>query len=194
MEREIRELDRQEKQITVELKQRAKAVSASKDPALAALAKQLIQVRKQREKLVSAKAHIGAVGMHATSMASQVAAASAIGSVTSAMAVANSAMDVKETTRIMHEFTRENERLQVKQELMDEALIDAFDNDEVEEEAEQLTNQVLAELGVEMDSRLVGLDAPMIKPVAEDPNALSQEEVNALESVLPDLNARLNAL
>jgi charged multivesicular body protein 2B len=194
MEREIRELDRQEKQITVELKQRAKAVSASKDPALAALAKQLVQVRKQREKLVAAKAHIGAVGMHATSMASQVAAASAIGSVTSAMAVANSAMDVKETTRIMQEFTRENERLQVKQELMDEALIDAFDNDEVEEEAEQLTNQVLAELGVEMDSRLVGLDAPMIKPVAEDPNALSQEEADALESVLPDLNARLNAL
>jgi division protein CdvB (Snf7/Vps24/ESCRT-III family) len=194
MEREIRELDRQEKQITVELKQRAKAVSASKDPALAALAKQLVQVRKQREKLVSAKAHIGAVGMHATSMASQVAAASAIGSVTSAMAVANSAMDIKETTRIMQEFTRENERLQVKQELMDEALIDAFDNDEVEEEAEQLTNQVLAELGVEMDSRLVGLDAPMIKPLAEDPNALSQEEVDALESVLPDLSARLNAL
>lgn len=194
MEREIRELDRQEKQVTVELKQRAKAVSAPKDPALAALAKQLVQVRKQREKLVAAKAHIGAVGMHATSMASQVAAASAIGSVTSAMAVANSAMDVKETTRIMQEFTRENERLQVKQELMDEALIDAFDNDEVEEEAEQLTNQVLAELGVEMDSRLVGLDAPMVKPVAEEPNALSQEEADALESVLPDLNARLNAL
>lgn len=194
MEREIRELDRQEKQITMELKQRAKTVSNPKDPALAALAKQMVQVRKQREKLIGAKAHIGAVGMHATSMASQVAAASAIGSVTGAMQVANSAMDVKATTKIMQEFSRENERLQVKQELMDEALIDAFDNEEVEEEAEQLTNQVLAELGVEMDAKMVGLDAPTVKPIAENPNALSQEESDVLDSILPDLNARLNAL
>ena len=34
---------------------------------------------------------------------------------------------------------------------MDEVLTDAFDQDEVEEEAEQVTNQVLAELGIEMD-------------------------------------------
>ena len=120
MEREIRELDRQEKQITMELKQRAKTVQNTNDPALAALAKQMVQVRKQREKLLAAKAQIGAVGMHATSMASQVAAASALGSVTDSMKTANSAMDVKATTKIMQEFTKENERLEVKQELMDD--------------------------------------------------------------------------
>lgn len=191
MDREIRELDRQEKQVTMELKARAKTAGKTNDPALTALAKQLVQVRKQREKLLAAKAHIGAIGMSATAMASQVAAASAIGSVTGAMAVANNAMDVKATTKIMQEFAKENERLQVKQEMMDEALIDAFDGEGVEEEAEQVTNQVLAELGIELDSKLVGLDAPMAKPQSE---AMSQEEVDALESVLPDLNARLNAL
>jgi hypothetical protein len=89
MDHEIREMDKQEKQITMELKQRAKMTNNSKDTALTALAKQLVQVRKQRVKLMAAKAHIGAVGMHATSMASQVAAASAIGSVTNAMSVVN---------------------------------------------------------------------------------------------------------
>ena len=192
MEREIRELDKQEKQVTMELKQRAKTVGGgTKDTALNALAKQLVQVRKQREKLFAAKAHIGAVGMHATSMASQVAAASALGSVTEAMGVANKAMDVKATMKIMQEFSMENERLTVKQEMMDEALMDAFDNDEVEEEADLLTSQVLAELGVELDSKLVGLDAPMIRPQTED---LSPEEADALDSALPDLKARLNAL
>ena len=188
MDRELRELDRQEKQVTAELKQRAKSTSNSKDPALAALAKQLVQVRKQKEKILSAKAHIGAVGMHATSMASQVAAAQAIGSVTQAMSVANNAMDVKATTKILQEFQKENERLQVKEEMMDEALIDAFDNEEVEEEAENLTNQVLAELGVELDSQMVGLSAPVAKPQGE----MEQEDV--FDSVLPDLSARLNAL
>jgi hypothetical protein len=119
-----------------------------------------------------------------------VAAASAIGSVTSAMATANSAMDVKATTKIMQEFRRENERLEVKQEMMDDALIDAFDTDDVEEEAEQVTNQVLAELGVELDSKMVGLNAPSKQPI----NEMSVEEQEALDSVLPDLKARLNAL
>lgn len=172
----------------MELKQRAKVTNNSKDPALAALAKQLVQVRKQKEKLLAAKTHIGAVGMHATTMATQVAAASAIGSVTTAMATANSAMDIKATTKIMADFQRENERLGFKQEMMDDALIDAFDTEDVEEEAEQLTNQVLAELGVEMDSKMVGLNAPSGQP------QMSIEEQEALDSVLPDLKARLNAL
>lgn len=193
MDRELRELERQEKQTTMELKQRAKLTNNSKDPALAALAKQLVQVRKQREKLMTAKAHIGAVGMHATTMATQVAAASAIGSVTGAMATANGAMNVKETTMIMQQFQRENEKLQVKQEMMDEALIDAFDADGVEEEADQVTAQVLAELGVELDSQMVGLNAPSAKPQGEQ-GELTQEEADALDSVLPDLHARLNAL
>lgn len=189
----MRELDRQEKQVTLELKQRAKVTNSSKDPALSALAKQLVQVRKQREKLMTAKAHIGAVGMHATTMATQVAAASAIGNVTGAMAVANNAMDVKATMKIMQEFQKENEKLEVKQEMMDDALMNAFDNEDVEEEAEQLTNQVLAELGVEMDSKMVGLNAPSSRPTGEEAQ-LSQEEADALDSILPDLKARLNAL
>jgi len=190
MDRELRELERQEKQVTMELKQRAKTTNSTKDPALAALAKQLVQVRKQKEKIMTTKAHIGAVGMHANSMASQVAAVSAIGSVTGAMATANSVMDVQAMSKIMQEFTKENERLEVKQEMMDDALIDAFDNEGVEEEADQLTNQVLAELGVELDSQMVGLSVPTkIKG-----STLAQEEQDALDSVLPDLSARLNAL
>ncbi len=186
MDREMRELDRQEKQITQELKQRAKLTNNGKDPALAALAKQLVQTRKQREKIMTAKAQIGAVGMNATAMATQVSAAAAIGSVSDAMKTTNKAMNVKDTMKILQEFQKENERMEVKQELMDDALMDAFDNEEVEEEAELVTNQVLAELGVEMDSKMVGLNAPS--------KTLAVEEQEALEDLLPDLRSRLDAL
>jgi len=193
IEREIRELDRQEKQVTTELKQRAKTVGVNptKDSALKALAKQLVNIRQQREKLFAAKAHIGAVGMHASSMASQVAAASAIGSVSNAMGAANAAIDSKETMKIMAEFTRQNETLQVKEEMMNDALIDAFDNEDLDAEADEVTNQVLAELGVELDSQLVGINAPSKKPQQAE---LSPEEQEALDSALPDLKARLDAL
>jgi len=132
------------------------------------------------------------MGMHATTMASQVAAVSAVGSVTGALKTANAQMNTQETMKIMAEFTKENERLQIKEEMMDDVLTDAFDQDGIDEEAEQVTSQVLAELGIEMDSKFVGLNAPATKPQTEE--ALSTEEQQVLEDVLPDLKARLDAL
>jgi division protein CdvB (Snf7/Vps24/ESCRT-III family) len=191
LEREIRDLDRQEKQTTVELKARAKVAGSMNDPAVKALAKQLVQVRQQRGKLQGAKAQLGAMGMHATVTASQMAAASAIGSVTGSMQAANKHMNIQKMTGIMADFQRENERAAVKEEMMDDILTDAFDNDEIEEEADQVTAQVLAELGVEFDSQMVGLSVPSSKPVGEE---LTAAEQDALNDVLPDLKARLDAL
>lgn len=192
MEREVRDLDRQEKQTTMELKQRAKIAGNMNDPAVKALAKQLVQIRQQRTKLQTAKAQLGAMGMHATVTASQMAAAQAIGSVTDSMQAVNKHMDIKKMSKTMVDFQRENERAQVKEEMMDDMLTDAFDNDEIEEEADQITAQVLAELGVEMDGQMVGLAAPSGKPAGEE--ELSPAEQEALNDVLPDLKARLDAL
>lgn len=195
IDREIRELERQEKQMIGEIKKRAKSpgVNPVKDTALKALAKQLVQVRNQKSKMFETKAHLNSVGMQATSMASQVAASAAIGSVTTAMGTANSAMNTTEMQKIMNEFTRQNEIAAMKEEMMDDALVDAFDNDEVDEEAEDITNQVLSELGVELDGQMVGLDAPSKKPVGAQEEA-TKEEVDALAETLPELRARLDAL
>jgi division protein CdvB (Snf7/Vps24/ESCRT-III family) len=184
LDREIRALDLQEKQVTAELKARAKQTSNSNDTTLKTLAKQLVQVREQRSKLQSTKAQIGAMGMHATVAAAQMSAVVAIGSVTEGMKTANGLMDMKKTTQIMAQFQRENEAMAVKEEMMDDVLADVFDSEGVEEEADQVTAQVLAELGVELDSQMVGLNAP---------NKKLQEE-DAEVDLLPDLKARLNAL
>merc|ERR1711897_31048 len=107
------------------------------------------------------------------------------------MKTTNEAMNVKETMKVLQEFTKETERMEIKQELMDDALMDAFDNEDVEEEAEQVTNQVLAELGVEMDSKMVGLNAPSNSLQAQE---MANEEQEALDALLPDLKSRLDAL
>lgn len=189
MDREMRELDRQEKYITAEIKKRAKLARGADDPALKSLAKNLVQVRAQRDKLIGARAHLGAVGMTANSMATQVAAASAMQGVTNAMKTANNAVDTKEINKIMNEFARQNETMAVREEMMDDALADAFDNEELDAEADNVTNQVLAELGVEMDSKMVGLSAPSKAPPTKE--AAVQEEV---DDALPDLRSRLDAL
>ena len=163
MGRELRELEREENLIKKDLKRRAEKCSYSgkNDPSLKALAKQLVQVRKQKDKLVTTKSHIGMVGMQTKSMASQMAFTSIFSKVTASMKVANTMMgNPQDTQKMMNGFTMENERMSMKQELMDDAINDAFDNDEIEDEANEITSQVLAELGVELDSKFVGLDAP----------------------------------
>jgi division protein CdvB (Snf7/Vps24/ESCRT-III family) len=157
------------------------------DPALKSMAKNLVQVRNQRDKLYGTKAHLGAVGMQASAMASQVAASSAVGSVSGAMKTANDAVNAKEMSKIMAEFTRQNEVMEVRQEMMDDALTDVFDADGVEDEADEVTGQVLAELGIEMDKQFVGLATPSALPAG-------QQQVAEEEDDLPDLKARLDAL
>mmetsp|Transcript_589 Transcript_589/g.785 ORF Transcript_589/g.785 Transcript_589/m.785 type:complete len:222 (-) Transcript_589:84-749(-) len=190
MEREIRELEREEKKLLLQIKQRAKqpGVKGMNDSALKSMAKNLVQIRNQKDKMYASKAHLNSVGMQATSMATQVAAGAAIGSVSTAMGKMNTAIDAKEMTKIMADFTRQNEVMEVRQEMMDDALTDAFDADGIEEEADEVTGQVLAELGIEMDKDMVGLSVPSKTPAGQT----AEEDV--LADAMPDLKARLDAL
>jgi len=189
LDREFRDLERTEKQLIVEIKNRARqsSVNPRTDKSLQTLSKQLVQVRSQKEKMLTAKANLGAVQMHATTMASHAAAASAIGKVTDAMGTANAVLDPKKMTQTMNEFTKQNEMMNIREEMMDDALTDAFDNDELDDEADQITNQVLAELGLELGNQMNS--APNTKLI----NAAKQDEED-LVGTLPDLKARLDAL
>ena len=84
----------------------------------------------------------------------------------------------------------------LKEEMMNDALAEAFDESDVEEEADLVTNQVLAELGVELDTQMVGLDAPSKAPPKKEgeTDKITTEEEEALMDALPDLKARLDAL
>jgi hypothetical protein len=193
MDRDIRDLDRQEKLLLQQIKARAKTagVDPQKDSGLRAQAKELVQLRKQREKLYETKAHLSSVGMQATAMASQVSMVTAMGNVSGALSAANSVMDAKKLGQTMAEFARQNETAQMKEEMMNDALAAAFDDDELEEEADDVTGQILAELGVEMDQKMVGLNAP--SKIAGATSTITEEE-EALMDALPDLRARLDAL
>lgn len=194
MDRDIRDLDRQEKQLLQQIKSRARTagVNPQTDAALKAQARQLVQIRKQKEKMYETKAQLSSVGMQATAMSAQVSMVSAMGNVTEALSNANGVMDPKKLGKTMAEFAKQNEMANMKEEMMNDALADAFDESDVEEEADNVTDQVLAELGIEMDQKMVGLDAPSKVPPTKEGAATEEEE--ALMDALPDLRARLDAL
>eukprot|EP00586_Coscinodiscus_wailesii_P022507 CAMPEP_0172518588 /NCGR_PEP_ID=MMETSP1066-20121228/290901_1 /TAXON_ID=671091 /ORGANISM="Coscinodiscus wailesii, Strain CCMP2513" /LENGTH=259 /DNA_ID=CAMNT_0013301007 /DNA_START=824 /DNA_END=1602 /DNA_ORIENTATION=+ len=137
IDRELRELERTEKQVTADIKKRARNpnINPATDSSLKTLAKHLVQVRQQKSEMIDARAQLGAVGMHAANMATQVAAANAIGNVSSAMAAANDAVDTKEMAKVMAQFQRENEVMNVREEMMD----DAFNNEGIDKEADEIT-------------------------------------------------------
>ena len=82
------------------------------------------------------QAWLSSMGMQASAVASQVSAISAVGSMANALMRANDAMDAKKMSKVMVEFTRQNEIAKVKEELLNDALVDAFNESNMEEEAD----------------------------------------------------------
>lgn len=191
IEREIAALERQEKQLVTEIKNTAKRGNPK---ATRILAKQLVQLRNQRDKLIGVKASVGAVGMQASAMAANVGAMHAVASATKAIGAVNATMDAQGTMQAMQQFQRQMEIMNVKEEMLDETLSDAFDNEEVEEEADGIVEQTLAEIGVALDSTMA--DAPT-RPVASGAAAAepaaSPAQAND-DARLADLEAQLARL
>ena len=117
IDKEIRDLDKTEKQLLVDIKKRAKTAGGPEDKILRTLATQLVQVRGQKEKMQVAKSSISSLGMKAQAMKSQVAMAGAMKSVGGAMAAANKAVDVGAMTKTMAEFERANMKMELSEEV-----------------------------------------------------------------------------
>ncbi len=187
IDKEIRDLDKTEKQLLLDIKTRAKVASGNDDRVLRTLASQLVTVRSQREKMISAKSHVGSMGLKAQAMKTQVAMAGAMKNVGGAMAAANKAIDMTAINKTMSEFQKASMTMDIQEELMDDALCDAFDGDGVEEEADEITNQVLAELGLALDGQMADVATSKLPERAA---AVREQEGEDL----PDLAARLKAL
>lgn len=71
MDRTLRDLDKQEKQLLAEIKKRAKTNPSKTDSILRTLSKQLVQIRAQRDKIYSTKSQLGSIGMNANMVRTQ---------------------------------------------------------------------------------------------------------------------------
>ena len=74
--------------------------------------------------------------------------------VTKAMGQMNRQMNLPSLQKIMLEFERQNEKMELTTEVMGDAIDDALEGDEEEEETEELVNQVLDEIGIDVNSEV----------------------------------------
>mmetsp|Transcript_11998 Transcript_11998/g.17937 ORF Transcript_11998/g.17937 Transcript_11998/m.17937 type:complete len:212 (+) Transcript_11998:463-1098(+) len=185
IEKEIRALERNEKQLILDIKKTAKT---GNERAVKTLASQLVSLRSQRDKLYQMKSGITSVGYQATSMVGQNTVIGAMGNVAGAMNKMNNSVDTAQLAKIMNEFSVQNEKMGLREDMMNDALIDAFDDSEAEEETNDVMEQILAEVGFK---KTMGMeDAPK---TALEVGSKSNEEVEQ-EKRREELMRQLDAL
>jgi len=73
------------------------------------------------------------------------------------MGVMNKKMNLPALQKIMREFEMQNEKMEMTSEMMGDAIDDAFEGEEEEEETSNLVNQVLDEIGITTDQEVLFL-------------------------------------
>jgi hypothetical protein len=82
-----------------------------------------------------------------------------VGSAGAAMAAVNQSLDPAALQQVMNNFTREMEKASLVDECWDD-VVDMFDGDGVGEEADEVVDQVLDELGLEVGRKFDNLSCP----------------------------------
>ena len=118
------------------------------------MAKDLVRTRNAGKKFMLMRANIQAVSLKITTLKSNHSMAQAMKGVTKAMATMNKKMNLPEIQRIMMEFEKQSEIMDMKEEMMDDAIDGAMGEDDDEIEGDKIVTSVLEELGIEMTGEL----------------------------------------
>ncbi|KAK7826185.1 vacuolar protein sorting-associated protein 2 homolog 1 [Quercus suber] len=192
IERERQGLQTQEKKLIVEIKKNAKQGQMG---AVRVMAKDLIRTRHQVEKFYKLKSQLQGVSLRIQTLKSTQSMGEAMKGVTKAMGQMNRQMNLPSLQKIMLEFERQNEKMELTTEVMGDAIDDALEGDEEEEETEELVNQVLDEIGIDVNSELMNAPSSSVAaPAAKNRVAQAESLGNEDTGIDNDLQARLDNL
>jgi hypothetical protein len=87
-------------------------------------------------------------------MQSNQSMADAMKGVTVAMRSMNKQVNLPQITKIMQDFEKENEMMDMKEEMMNDAIDDVIDEDQDEAEEDEIVMKVLDEIGIDLDQKV----------------------------------------
>jgi len=123
---------------------------------------------------------------------SQDAMAQAMKGVTKAMMNMNRQLKLPQIQKIMMEFEKQSEIMDMKEEMISDTIDDAMADEDDEEETDKIVGQVLDELGIQMNEELEKL--PAAHSSLAGPQANKQPQATAVSDADADLQARLENL
>lgn len=156
LDRERAKMEQQEKKVIADIKKLAKD---NQMDAVKIMAKDLVRTRRQVRKFMLMKANIQAVSLKIQTLKSQNTMAQAMKGVSKAMANMNRQMNLPQIQQILHEFEKQSEIMDMKEEMINDVIDDAMEDEGDEEEGDAIVSQVLDELGLQLTDQLSGLPA-----------------------------------
>ncbi|KAK3569264.1 hypothetical protein QTP86_026585 [Hemibagrus guttatus] len=145
-------LEKQEKQMEMEIKKMAKA--GNRD-ACKILAKQLVQLRKQKNRTYAVSSKVTSMSTQTKVMNSQMKMAGAMSNTAKTMQAVNKKMDPNKTLQTMQDFQKENLKMGMTEDMINDTLDEIFSESGDEEESQDIVNQVLDEIGIEISGKMV---------------------------------------
>merc|ERR1711868_330718 len=187
LDRERAKMEQQEKKIIADIKKMAKQGQMD---AVKIMAKDLVRTRRYVKKFMLMRANIQAVSLKIQTLKSQNAMAQA-------MMNMNKQMKLPEIQKIMQEFEKQSEIMDMKEEMMSDVIDDALGDEDDEEESDAIVTQVLDELGLQMTDNLAAVPgAPVgsLAPAAKGKAAVADCGGAGTTDADADLQARLDDL
>nr|CAD7440496.1 unnamed protein product [Timema bartmani] len=154
IERDRRELEREEKKLELEIKKMAKEGNRE---GCAILAKQLVQLRKQKTRTYAAGSKVQSIGVSNKVMGANVKLAGAMGATAETMASMNNIMRPEKIAADMRAFGQASAKMDMTEEMMNDTLDDILGESGDEEESDQIVNQVLDEIGIDMSGKMAAV-------------------------------------
>ncbi|KAJ1501348.1 hypothetical protein HMI54_010053 [Coelomomyces lativittatus] len=152
LDREKIKLEQQEKKVIIEIKKLARAGQMN---ACKVMAKDLVRTRQYIQKFYQMRTQLQAVGLRMQTMQSNQTMTEAMKGVTKALRSMNKGVNLPQITKIMMDFEKENELMDMKEELMNDAVDDVMGDVDDEQEEDEIIMKVLDEIGIQLDQQLV---------------------------------------
>ncbi|VVC92180.1 unnamed protein product [Leptidea sinapis] len=150
-------LEREEKKLEMEIKKMAKE---GNNEGCKVLAKQLVQLRKQKTRMLTANSKISSVQIQNKAMGANIAIAGAMGTTAKTMGSMNKIMNPQQIARDMEAFKHASAKMDMTDEMISDTLDDIMDESGDEQETEGIVSQVLDEIGIEISGKMA--NAPSV--------------------------------
>lgn len=157
LDRDKAALEREEKKLELEIKKMAKE---GNNEGCKILAKQLVQLRKQKTRIYAANSKISSVQIQNKAMGANIAIANAMGTTARTMGNMNKVMNPHQIAKDMEAFKQANAKMDMTDEMISETLDDIMAESGDEEETEGVINKVLDEIGIEISGKMA--NAPSV--------------------------------
>lgn len=196
LEREKGRMEQQEVKLVNDIRKNARA---NQMDSVKIMAKDLVRTKSQIKKFNIMKANLQAISLKTATLKSQSSMASAMRGVTQGLVRMNRQMNLPQIQRIIQEFQKQTDMVDMKEEMINDVMDDVFEEDTDEQESDQIVNKVLDELGIEFNETLsnlpgtTGKTATASKTQTQD-KQLTPTAVAGSATVDANLEERLNNL